>query len=162
MKMDATRGLLALLFLLVTAPVQAETWQGLAVAPEDRCTPYDSQDYPYPQSVESLIIDRQAGLIYSPYDGRFFTSTDETDIEHIVAKSEAHDSGLCAADVTIRRHFAADLDNLTLADPRLNRYEKRGKDAAEWLPTHSQCWYVQRIISAGTVNAGLISFPATS
>ena len=91
-------------------------------------------------------MDRQAGLIYSPYDGRFFPTTNETDIEHIVAKSEAHDSGLCGAGREIRRLFAADLDNLTLAAPRLNRYEKRDNDAAEWLPPQSRCWYVRRII----------------
>ena len=30
----------------------AETWRGLTVAPENRCSPYDKAgDYPYPQSV---------------------------------------------------------------------------------------------------------------
>ena len=42
----------------------------------------------------------------------------ETDIEHIVATSEAHDSGLCAADRATRKQFAQDLRNLTLAPPR--------------------------------------------
>ena len=138
--------LLLIPFLFVVTLAQAEEWQGLTVAPENRCSPYESADYPYPQSLEPLIVDRQAGLIYSPYDGRFFPTTDETDIEHIVAKSEAHDSGLCGAGREIRRMFAADLDNLTLAAPRLNRYEKRDNDAAEWLPPQSRCWYVRRII----------------
>ena len=38
--------------------------------------------------------------------------TNETDIEHIVARSEAHDSGLCVADEATRRRFATDLLNL--------------------------------------------------
>ena len=47
--------------------------------------------------------------------GGVFSSTRETDIEHIVARSEAHDSGLCAANPETRNRFASDLLNLTLA-----------------------------------------------
>ena len=56
------------------------------------------------------------GIVYGPYTGTWFDSTSETDIEHIVARSEAHDSGLCAADEATRRRFASDLLNLTLAE----------------------------------------------
>ena len=34
----------------------AQTWRGLAVAPEHRCTPYERGDYPYPQPVEARIV----------------------------------------------------------------------------------------------------------
>ena len=74
-----------------------DTWRGLAVAPEDRCAPYDRSDYPYPPSVEAKIVASMGGRVYGPYTGRFFLSMKETDIEHVVAVSEAHDSGLCAA-----------------------------------------------------------------
>jgi len=47
----------------------------------------------------------------------------------------------------VRRRFASDLDNLTLATPQLNRYEKRGHDAAEWLPAQNQCWFATVIIA---------------
>ena len=34
-------------------PATAQTsWRGLVVAPESRCSPYDADDYRYPQSVE--------------------------------------------------------------------------------------------------------------
>ena len=103
--------------------------------PERRCAPYDAEDYPYPQSVEDQIIDTLAlGGVYGPYTGRWFDSKTETDIEHIVARSEAHDSGLCAAVDATRRGFATDLLNLTLAAPAVNRNQKRDLDAAEWLP----------------------------
>ena len=109
----------------------AETWRGLTVAPENRCSPYDkAADYPYPQSVEQDIV-RQLGAVYGPYTGSCFASTRETDIEHIVAASEAHDSGLCAADPATRAQFATDLRNLTLASPQVNRHQKSGKDAGE-------------------------------
>ena len=83
----------------------------------------------------------------SPYDGTLFRSLKESDIEHVVSISEAHDSGLCAAGADIRRQFARDLDNLALATPRLNRYEKRAFDAAEWLPALNRCWYAETIIA---------------
>ena len=67
-------------------------------------------------------------------------------IEHMIARSEAHDSGLCAATNAERRRFATDPLNLTLAAPAVNRYEKIGKDSAEWLPRLNQCWFAGRVI----------------
>lgn len=121
------------------------TWRGLMVADENRCSSYDPDDYSYPQSVETDIVE-QLGGIYSPYTCETFGSMRETDIEHIVARSEAHDSGLCAADGTTRERFARDLLNLTLANPALNRNEKRDKDAAEWQPDQNTCWFAQTVV----------------
>ena len=45
-----------------------------------------------------------------------------------------------------RKAFGNDLDNLTLATPRLNRYQKAAKDPAEWLPDENRCWYVANYI----------------
>ena len=63
-----------------------------------------------------------------------------------MARSEAHDSGLCAASAETKRRFARDLLNLTLAGPRVNRYEKRDRDAADWLPDRNQCWFAARVV----------------
>ena len=114
---------------------------GIPLAEENRCTPYDADDYAYPLSVETEIVAGLGGRIYSPYSGETFASAAETDIEHIVARSEAHDSGLCAADAATRSAFARDLLNLTLADPDLNRSRKRDKDLADWLPERNRCWF---------------------
>ena len=125
------------------------TWRGLVVAPEYRCAPYDRKDYFYPQSVEAQIVAAMGGRIYGPYTGRTFVRTGHTDIEHMVATSEAHDSGLCAADAATRSTFARDLLNLTLAAPEVNRCGKRGKcgkDAGEWLPARNDCWFAARVI----------------
>ena len=122
------------------------SWRGLVVAPEQRCSPYDADDYRYPQSVEGRIV-AELGGVYGPYTGRWFESTSDTDIEHVVARSEAHDSGLCSADLATRRRFATDLLNLTLAGPRVNRYEKVDRDAAEWLPAQNHCWFAARVIA---------------
>ena len=129
----------------VTAPA---TWRGLTVSAEHRCAPYAAGNYPYAQSVEPQIVAQQGGNIYGPYTGTWFASTAETDIEHIVARSEAHDSGLCAADADRRRAFASDLVNLTLASPAVNRHQKSGKDAAEWMPGLNQCWFANQVLQA--------------
>ena len=122
------------------SPAPTPIWRGLAVAPEERCAPYDSDDYSYPQSVENDIVRDLEGL-YSPYTCESFDSIRETDIEHIVARSEAHDPGLCGADAETRTRFARDLLNLTLASPALNRQAKVAHDAAQWLPDQNRCWF---------------------
>ena len=97
-------GFLALVFLVIGAAstidrisavdtLHAQTsWRGLVVTPEQRCSPYDADDYRYPQSVEDRIV-AELGGVYGPYTGRWFASKSDTDIEHVVARSEAHDSG---------------------------------------------------------------------
>ena len=126
----------------------ASHWRGIEIRPERRCSPYDRRDYRYPQSAELVII-KELGGIYSPYTGHCFSGRWETDIEHIVALSEAHDSGLCEPVpniMQIRRTFAADPLNLTLASPELNRNRKRHYDGAEWMPPMNRCWFAQRIV----------------
>ena len=112
---------------------------------ETDCATYDPDDYPYSPSVEPRIVETLGG-IYGPSTGMWFESIKETDIEHIVARSEVHDSGLCAAGAATRAEFASHLLNLTLASPIVNRHQKSGKDAAEWLPDLNQCWYVDRTV----------------
>ena len=129
----------------VPTSTPAALWRGITVAPEDRCSPYDPDDYRYSPSVEPRIVAAQGG-IYGPYTGTWFESIKETDIEHIVARSEAHDSGLCAAGPATWSEFASDLLNLTLASPSVNRHQKSDNDAAEWLPELNQCWYVHRTV----------------
>lgn len=148
---------LALLALAAIAEVEAapdateaseaevETWRGLTVAPERRCAPFARRDYRYPQSVELRIIEAMGGRIYGPYTGTHYPTRRHTDIEHIVAVSEAHDSGLCARPAE-RQAFARDLRNLTLASPSVNRHRKRAKDAAEWMPKLNRCWFAARVV----------------
>ena len=136
--------LLALL-LVPVAEASQETWRGLVIAPEHRCAPYRRADYPYSGSVERKIVRRMGGRIYAPYTGRTFSDLRQTQIEHIVALAEAHDSGLCARDAAERRRFASDLGNLTLASPEVNR-AKSAHDAARWMPMHNSCWFAGRVV----------------
>ena len=132
----------------------------LVVAPEDRCAPYNRSDYPYSQSVELQILARDgfaadaSGVLDRPYPSPYQSGVsflqikgpDGTDIEHMVSLSEAHDSGLCAASNLVRRNFARDLDNLTLASPHLNRRVKVHKDAGEWMPEIRRCEFASTVV----------------
>lgn len=138
-----------LLFVAVVAARQpavgdTDLWRGLVVAPEYRCAPYDRGDYRYPQSVEDAVI-AKLGDVLGPYTCTVFRSKRETEIEHMVALSEAHDSGLCAADRETKRRFAREIGNLTLAGPRVNR-SKGARDAADWLPEANRCWFAGRVV----------------
>ena len=120
---------------------------GIPILEENRCTQYESDDYRYPQSLEAQIMAEMEGSFYSPYTGETFAWGEDVDIEHIVARSEAHDSGLCAADIFTRLAFASDPLNLTFASPAVNRDQKVAKDVAEWLPDLNRCWYVNRVVA---------------
>lgn len=131
-----------------------ETWRGLTLEPENRCSEYNKKrDYPYSQSVEDIIVKRMGGKVYGPYSGRYFKTDRETDIEHIVATSEAHDSGLCSASKATKAAFASDQLNLTLAAPKVNRCSIGGKcgyDASDWLPERNKCWFANVVVEIKT------------
>ena len=99
------------------------------------------------------------GQVYTPYSCPAFDITSggtvATDIEHIVALAEAHDSGI--ADDR-RRDIASDLDNLTIADPTVNS-RKGARDAAEWMPIQHRAWFAERVIQV-KLEYGLTVDPA--
>ncbi|MBC6437170.1 MAG: hypothetical protein GDA52_03280 [Rhodobacteraceae bacterium] len=124
----------------------AESWRGITIAPESRCSAYDQNDYSYSAaSIENRIVEAMDGRIFGPYSMTTFPDIKQTHISRLIAPSEAHDSGLCAADSATRRAFARDLDNLTLAAP-ITRNRKQAYDAAEWLPDNNRCWFANRVV----------------
>lgn len=86
-----------------------------------------------------------AGGWYVLYEARIFASGWETHVEHIVAVSEAHDSGLCGRTPEEKQTFGADLNNVILASPELN-FEKGYYDAGEWLPPNAKCWFARTAV----------------
>ena len=122
-----------------------ETFLGLVVEPEDECVDYESDMYAYGSDAD-LAISREMGAIYGPYENQCFDDLRDVDVEHIVARKEAHDSGLCSASHATRLMFASDIDNLTLASPNVNRSQKSDKDSADWLPDFNRCWYTNQIV----------------
>lgn len=128
----------------------SETWKGLEVREEfgnDDCPTYRSvtKDYQYSSNTD-LVIEQMLGGFYSPYDDIWYDEATDVDIDHMVARKEAHESGLCQATPEVRYEFANDLLNLTLSTPSVNRNEKSDKDAADWLPQYNKCWYVFTVI----------------
>ena len=135
-------------------PADAETWRGLKVCDERPRDGYarDAFGTGY-SSLEDEIIAalpptmKANGQVYTPYSCLAFditaNGTAATDIEHIVALAETHDSGI--ADER-RRDIASDLDNLTIADPTVNRSQKSDRDAADWMPARHGAWFAERVI----------------
>ena len=123
------------------------TWRGLRVEPERRCSEYEYSHYRAPRTSEQRIQE-DAGSAgsgwYAPYEARLLLSA-ESEVEHVVAALEAHESGACAWTRSERRAFARDLANLTLATPELNG-EKGARDAGEWLPPHGRCGFARRVV----------------
>ena len=128
----------------------------LKVEPENRCAPYSAKQYTYNSKLDKkfvegfgYVVDKDGKLdrgFPSPYyHGVSFRFLQDMDIEHVVARSEAHDSGLCAYP-DMWREFAGDMDNITVAAEHPNRTLKRDKDPADWLPEIRVCEYVQQWI----------------
>ena len=63
---------------------QAETWRGLRVAPESCCSPYVALEYAYRPSIETQIAEQLRGS-WSPYTGRTFSSSRDTELPPVAA-----------------------------------------------------------------------------
>ncbi|GAB4097568.1 hypothetical protein GCM10028787_30430 [Brachybacterium horti] len=91
------------------------------------------------------------GTLDDPYGGEeidFDRSDSEVDIDHVVALSDAWQTGASSWDDDTRRAFANDPLNLLAVDSGLNRQKSDG-DAATWLPPAKdfRCEYVARQIA---------------
>lgn len=133
-------------------PPGSPVWMGLSVCGERDREGYDRDAFGTGyRSLEDEIIDSLPQVrdsVNTPYRCKLFeikeNGTADTDIDHIVALAEAYDSGLDSASF---RDFGKDLDNLTIADPTVNRHQKSDKDAAEWSPTENIGWYAARVVA---------------
>ena len=129
----------------ITSNWAVEALEGLKIADERMCSPYYAVDYSANPFLR-LEVAGQLGGFYLPYSLEK-TTPDKVTLDHIIDPREAHESGLCSAPVELRIKFANDLNNLTLASPEVDRYEKRGSDYAEWTPKHNFCWMAGRIVA---------------
>ena len=123
------------------------TWLGLRVEDELECedNTYNSRHYAYGSNADVTIAASMGG-IYGPYEDACFEEYTDVDVEHIVARKEAHVSGLCERKTEERYSFGNDLFNMTLASPDVNRRLKSDNDPGEWLPDNNACWFVYRVI----------------
>ena len=133
-------------------PNATETWRGLRVCEEVPREGYDRDEFgsPYASLEDEIIagLPQADGHVFTPYTCSRFkiepNGTASTDIEHIVALAEAYDAGLVE---TQFRRFAGDLDNLTIADPDVNRRAKSDRDAADWSPSENRGWFAARVVA---------------
>src|SRR4051794_9932146 len=93
----------------------------------------------------------EAGTLADPYTGtliRYVRGNDAVDIDHVVALSNAWQTGAFAWDIRKRAAFANDPLNLLAVDSGTNR-QKGDADAATWLPPSkpSRCAYTARQVS---------------
>ena len=61
-----------------------------------------------------------------------------------MALAEAYDSGLPESR---SRELAADIDNLTIARPDVNRNQKSDRDASERRPPRNHGWFANRVVA---------------
>ncbi|MDE0032364.1 MAG: DUF1524 domain-containing protein [Deltaproteobacteria bacterium] len=135
---------IATVAVMLGAIARTKTWMGLTVvselAPSDSCSDYSKHETDY--DCDELLKDIRrttGGKLYSPYTGRTFSEERDVHIEHIVARKEAHYSGLCLKEnVHRRKEFASNLVNLTLAGRGLNQ-AKRECDASTWVLPLNRC-----------------------
>ena len=133
-------------------PDATATWMGLRVCEETARTGYDRDAFgsPYSSLEDEIVasLPQMGGQVYTPYTCMLFdiepNGTAATDIEHIIALAEAYDSGLPEAQY---RTFAGDLDNLTIADPNVNRNDKSDRDAGEWMPERNRGWFASTVVA---------------
>jgi hypothetical protein len=104
-----------------------------------------------------------SGSLIDPYSGKVitFSSTKSTiDIDHVVALSNAWQTGAAYFDKTKRQLIANDPLNLLAVDYSLNRQKGDG-DAATWLPPLKsyRCDYVARQIAVKAKYALWVTSP---
>ena len=119
---------------LETAVKTPDLLTGIPIRDEQRCTPYNASSYSYPDSLDLELLREMDGLYYSPYTDQLYADPREVDIEHIVARSEAHDSGLCAArplhPPRLRQRLSQPHLRAALAQPRCQSRQGPGRIAA--------------------------------
>ena len=133
-------------------PDGSPAWMGLPVCEEGGREGYDRDAFgsAYSSLEDEIItgLPQSDGRVYTPYTCTPFDiladGTAATDIEHIVALAEAYDSGLEESQF---RTFAGDIDNLTIADPTVNRIQKADRDAGEWEPLQNRGWFAARVVA---------------
>jgi len=92
-----------------------------------------------------------SGVLQDPFSNKvlnFTTAKSVVDIDHLVALSNAWQTGAAYFDKNIRTQIANDPINLLAVDAKLNRQKGDG-DAATWLPPNKsfRCEYVSRQIA---------------
>lgn len=82
----------------------------------------------------------QSGELFDYYTGKTISYADGIDIDHIVAKKNAWDSGGYLWDKDAWVEYANDAKRVLIATSDSANRSKGGKDAADWLPENEEYW----------------------
>lgn len=129
---------------------------GAGWAQVDAC---DMRQFILARDLEPEVLDSDgctvlSGTLNDPYTGKIIdftrgrTTSDDVQIDHVVALSDAWQKGAQNLDVSVRTEFANDPLNLLAVDGPTNS-AKSDSDAASWLPPSKdyRCRYVARQIA---------------
>lgn len=92
---------------------------------------------------DANIVDKceiQSGQLFDYYTGETVSLSSGIDIDHIVAKKNAWDSGGYLWDKETWAKYINDEDRVLIATSYSANRSKGGKDAADWLPENTEYW----------------------
>lgn len=114
----------------------------------------DLKNITYVPTTDIVVCKVEGGTLNDPYTGKtleFFRGPDTSDdiqIDHVVALSDAWQKGAQGLDYNTRNQFANDPLNLMAVEGKANQ-DKSDSDAATWLPPYKayRCEYVARQVA---------------
>lgn len=114
----------------------------------------DMRELLYVPTMEPVVCKVMSGVLDDPYTGKTITflrgpdTSDDIQIDHVVALSDAWQKGAQSLTPEVRLAFANDPLELLAVDGVANQQKSDG-DAATWLPTNKayRCPYVARQIA---------------
>jgi hypothetical protein len=117
----------------------------------------DLREITYAPTSDAVVCKVQSGVLNDPYTGKVIQfvrgeqTSDDVQIDHVVALSDAWQKGAQQLDYATRNQFANDPLNLLAVDGPTNQ-NKSDSDAATWLPPNKsfRCDYVSRQIAVKT------------
>lgn len=117
----------------------------------------DLKDITYAPTTDAVVCKVQSGTLDDPYTGKTMQfqrgadTSDDVQIDHVVALSDAWQKGAQGLDFDTRNQFANDPLNLLAVNGKVNQ-DKSDSDAATWLPPNKayRCQYVARQIAVKT------------
>ena len=106
----------------------------------------DDSSHPLVFSEDGCFVN--SGKWYDPYDDRFYFSSSEVQIDHVVALFEAHKSGAWSFPASRKIKFANNIDyeDLLIAVGSSSNANKGSSDPSQWMPENIsyQCEYLEK------------------
>jgi hypothetical protein len=106
----------------------------------------NDSNHPLVLSADGCFVN--TGKWYDPYDDRFYFSSSEVQIDHVVALFEAHKSGAWSFPASRKVKFANNIDyeDLLIAVGGSSNASKGSSDPSQWMPENKsyKCDYLKK------------------